>query len=407
MQDQLIKIEPLIQQIQAFVPEADTKTQKAVDVMAEVVEINDLEDREYAEELLGRVKASYDKFSALRKSITEPIDKLKEELMVFEKRVSYDGKQDNHYTRIRKLIQGFDQAELNRKRKIEEEAEKRRKVEDSKIDIERQCKKNLAQMLIDRVVDTDEGSKKYFDAATLEDFDAKADQFRRFKPVLKQEIYNKCFEVLFDMSLFTQEDFTNHINSVKTIEPYEKWRDAVIESIAPVLNDWMAKIPDLKQEKIALANAKDEEARQKLQEEQNRKSEEEQNRKSLEIQKLKDNANQQIDDQAEIDKTHNAFQQQGSVQDAGPKGPVKKVLVFTDDQMVPKALANIMYHCFLSPKFPGIYKLDKAKKPVENEFGDKELNEHISWFVEFFLKNCNAVVAGTKIKEQAKVIIRK
>jgi len=83
-----IKLEPLLANIQVFIPEAEAKTAKAVEAMATIETINDQDDLEYAESLLGKVKPVYDKFSALRKEITGPVDELKEFLMVYEKRVS-------------------------------------------------------------------------------------------------------------------------------------------------------------------------------------------------------------------------------------------------------------------------------------------------------------------------------
>lgn len=402
-----VKIEPIVQQIQAFVPAADEKTAKAEALMAEVLTINDEDDLEYAEGLLGKVKDVYDKFSPERKLITNQTDELKEFLMVYEKRVSYDGKTDNHYTRIRKLIVAFKQAELEKKQKAEREAERRRQVEDYKVSIETQIKKNLAQMVIDRVVSTDEGSRKHFDAATLENFDEQAKKFMGFKPLLKEEFYNACFAVAYDKSKLTEEEFRVFISGMKVLEDYNKWKDLVVEGMTPIMNDWRAKIPVLKEEKVKLANAKSDAERLKLENEQKEKAQAEEDRRKREFEKIKQNANDAIDNEAEVNKMGNAFQQQASVQDLGVKGPVKKAVRFTDDKNVVKPLANVIYQCFLSPKFPGIYKLNKDKEPVLDEQGNKQYNEHIDWFLDFFIKNCDATIPGVEVREVAKVIIRK
>lgn len=403
----LIKLEPILELIQTFVPAAEAKTNKAMELMAAITAIEDDDDVEYVEQLLGKVKPIYDEYSALRKAITEQTDSLKENLMVYEKRVSYDGKQDNHYTRLRKLLIAYNQVKLEAKQKVEREAELRRQKEDYKVELETQIKKNLAQMVIDRVVEVNDGAKKHFDNATLENFDEEAKKFMGFKPLLKEERYNKCFDAAFDNTKLNDEELKAFVEECKTREPFDKWRDFVVDGITPVINDWRAKIPSLKEEKILVANAKSEEDKKRIEAEQKKKADEEEARKTREFDKLKTEANNAIDNEAEVNKMGNAFQQQGTVQDLGVKGPVKLFVRFTDEKNVVKPLANIIYNCFLSPKFPGIYKLDKSKQPVVDEFNNKQYNEHIEWFLDFFVKNCDAKVPGVEIKEVAKVIIRK
>jgi hypothetical protein len=404
-----IKLEPLLANIQVFIPEAEAKTAKAVEAMATIETINDQDDLEYAESLLGKVKPVYDKFSALRKEITGPVDELKEFLMVYEKRVSYDGKTDNHYTRIRNMIVAYKQAELEKKQKVEREAEARRIKEDYKVELEAQIKKNLAKMVIDRVVEVDDGAKKHFDKADLASFDAAAKTFMSYEPQLKEERYAQCFQVVIDEKKITIAEFLECVEKQwKVTEPFEKWRDLVIEGITPVINDWRGKIPTLKEDKIKLANAKSEEERLKIEEQQKREANKEEARKKLEFERLQKEANTAIENEAEVNRMGNAFQEQGTVQDLGVKGPVKKVVKFTDEaKNVVKPLANVIYNCFLSPKFPGIYKLNAKKEVVLDDQGDKQYNEHIDWFLDFFVKNCDANIPGIEIIEKAKVIIRK
>jgi hypothetical protein len=401
-----IKLEPILQQIQAFVPGAEEKTAKAVAHMETLLEINDEDDLEFAEGLLGKVKEIYDKYSPIRKAITDQTDELKTFLMVYEKRVAYDGMADNHYTRIRKLIAAFQQAKLEKKQAAEKEAARRREIEDYKVTLETQIKKNLVEMVMERVVSTDEGSKKHFEKATLANFDEEAKKFMSFKPLLKEEFYNKCFLISFEASKLTKEEFDAFISIMKTNEPFEKWRDLVVDGLVPVLNQWRGKISELKEEKTRIANAKSEEEKARLEQEQKARSAAEENRKKAEFDILKANATKAIDDEAEVNKMGNAFQEQGSVQGLGAKGPTKKTIRFTDDKNIPKPLANAIYHCFLSPKFQ-VYKLDKEKSPVIDDHGNKVYNEHIQWFLDFFVANCDQNIPGLEVKEVAKVIIRK
>jgi hypothetical protein len=214
--------------------------------------------------------------------------------------------------------------------------------------------------------------------------------------------------VFYDKAKLSEAEFEDFItNHMKFIEDYEKWKELVIDGVTPVLNDWRAKIPDLKAEKLRIAAIKDEEQRKKSELESQKRAQEEADRKKAEFEKAKADANKQIEEEADMNRMHNAFQQQATTQELGHVGPVKYVLRFTDDKQVGKPLFNVMYHCFLSPKFPGIYKLDKSKNPVVNEQGQKVYIDAIQYWMDFFVANCDAQVPGTEVKEVAKVIVRK
>lgn len=403
-----VKLEPVVQLVQQFIPEADEKTAKAVSAMQKITSIESDDDVEAVNGLLTKVKASYDKFSTLRKEITGPLDEIKEFLMQFEKRVAYDGKTANEYTRLRGLIQAYKQEQLEKKKAEEALAAKKREKEDYKVQLEAQIKKNLAQMVIDRVVELDEKSRKWFEQATVENFDEQAKKYSSFKPLLKEEHYDACFNVAYDRDKLPEEEFTDWVKGhVKFIEDYEKWKNLVIEGTTAILNEWRAKIPDLKAEKVSVAQAKSEEEKIRLQAEVAKREQDEADRKKSEFAQLKADAVKQIDEETDINKMNNAFQQQAITQELGDTGPVKRFLRFTDDKQVGKPLFNVMYHCFLSPKFPGIYKLDKNKQRVKNEQGEFEYIAPVQWWLDFFITYCEAEVPGTHIKEVAKVIVRK
>ena len=403
-----VKLEPVIQLIQAFVPDADVNTSKAEKAMQKWVKIESEDDVDAVNALLVKVKGSYDRWSKYRKDITGPLDEIKEFLMQYEKRVAYDGKTANEYTRLRNLVQTFKQAELDKKRAEEALAAKKREKEDYKVQLETQVKKNLAEMVISRVVEVDDSSRKFFDATTVENFDEEARKYMGFKPILKQDRYDQCFQVAYDKSKLSEEEFGEWVNThMKVIEAFDKWKDLVVEGITPILNDWRAKIPELKAEKVRISQVKDEAERKRMEDEAKKREQDESDRKKEEFKNLQAEANKQIDEEADINKMHNAFQQQAVTQELGHTGPVKYVLRFTDDKLIVKALANIIYHCFLSPKFQGIYKLDKQKQRVKNEQGELVYVDQIQWWLDFFMSHCDAKIPGTEVKEVAKVIVRK
>lgn len=405
----LIQIEPLVQQITTFLTEVSSpegKITKAVAYMRGIDKVENEDDVEYANEVLGKVKTIYDHYAEKRMAITSQTDELKKNLMSFEKLVSPDGKTDNEYTRVRNLIQSYKQAELERVRAEEEKARRQRERDDMKVRLQAQWKKNLVDMTLSRVVEVDEGAAKHFAAATVENFDELAKKFKGFKPLLKPERFQQCFVEPFESGKITPEEFEAWKKEFQVTETYEHWSALVIDGITPVLNQWNARIPELKAEKIRIAQAQGEE-RERLEKEARDREAAEKTRKDTEFAKLKQQAQDDIQLETDQGLMHNAFKEQGVNQQIDSIGPLAKELRFTDTTQVPKALANIIYHCFLNPKFPGIYKLDKSKKPVVDESGVKQYTDQIDWWLRFFMANCDAAIPGTEVKEKAKVIVKR
>lgn len=403
---QLITIEPIVALMKSFVPEADEKTARAVKAMEAITTIETPEELEQLNGLLVRVKASYDKFYALRKAITDPLDDIKSEMMQYEKRVAYDGKTDNNYTRLRNLAVQYKQAELDRINKAANEAKIKKAREDYKVDLGTQIKQKLGNLFIDRVVETNDWSKKYFDYTTLENWEERVKVFMGMKPGLQEKFYTQCITVMYDVRMMEPEEFGAFIEEMKKAEPYEKWRDAVIEGLTPILSEWRAKIPAIKADKIALANASEIE-RDKIAEQQRINAQADEDRKKLEITQMQLRTNNDIAQQGEMNKMSNAFVEQASVQQMGDKGLITKVIKFTDPKLIPKALATIIFHVLAHPKFPGIQKKDTKKQLVVDAKGRPEYVEPVQKWLDFFAANCDAQVEGTRVDEDAKIIVKK
>jgi hypothetical protein len=415
---QIIEIEPLVAQIKALAPifekslKAEAQLKEQHDYLQELLEEWDGQANEEITEalnnatvLLGHSKSAYEKWNALREAVTKPLDELKKQLMVPEKRVAPDGKTDNYYTKIRETLAKAENIKIARVKREEAKAEAEKEKAIAKVDLQTQIKKNLSQMVIDRVVFLEEWSQKHFDAATVDNFDEVAAKYQAIKPALKQDLYDKCFNTVIANAKLSTEEVNAVKNDLKQIEPFTKWEEAIIQGAMPVLNAWRARIDQLKQEKIAIAQA-DGDKKKQLEDAKAKRDAE----ALAESQKLAEAAKQQSDQaiaqDAELNKMEAQFQEQAVVQTLETTGPKKRILRFTDDKLMVKALATIMYHCFIHPKFPGAYRLDKNKKRVQED-GFDVYADQIDWWVKFFVANCDAVVEGTKIQQVAKVIIRK
>jgi hypothetical protein len=406
-----IKLEPILVQIQERAPRMAAGRDKAVAALQAHLDTNPQtteEKKQWSEKansLLVAVRNTYNQIYALRKEVTDQTDKIKDFLMTFEKDIDQNAK-DNLVVSMRSRIGAYNQEILDANKKAAEEAARQKEKENHKVEISVRIKKNLADMVIARLQKVHKGSNEYFSNVTLEEFDAKATQFKKFKPILKQEDYISCFATEYNRNLLTEEEYKALMEKLSTEEPYEKWNEEVMKVVVPVLNEYIASIPDIKQKLIALSNAKSEEDRARIESEQKQKAEEEENRRQEEIRKKQEEQEAEIRRKAELDKMGNEFVEQIVTQQLEEAGPVKLILRFKEDKPV-KALAEIMYHCFMHPKFPGIQKMNKQKQPMFDEHNFPVYVDGADWWISFFVKNCSVDIEGVEIKEVSKVIVRK
>jgi hypothetical protein len=388
--------------IQTNVPEMMTIRAKAVARMSQITAIEDEDDVEIVNKVLVNAKGAFDRVMELRKGVTDITDDLKKELMLPEKEIT------EHGVRIRGILQQFQQAELDKKKKIEEEAENRKKKENHKVDLEAQVKKNLSKMVIDITVEADEWSKKFWDNTTVADFDSRQKQFMGLKPSLKADRYNLQFNPTYNRSIITKEEYDAFITSLKERKDYSyaEWTMRVIELVTATLNPWRARIDEIKAEKIEIEKANGEKKAQ-LEADKKARDDAEEKRKKEAFDKLQKQAESTIAEEAEIGKMSNEFVKQGTIEQAGDKGLIKYVLKFTDREKQMKAFATIIAHCMSHKDFPGFQKKDKNKAPVVDDKNRPEYIDAVQWWINFFLAKCDADIDGTQLFEDSKVIVRK
>lgn len=401
MSEELIKIEPLVKQIQEMVPRMEKGREKALATTQAITSISN--DIEFANvnTIIVATENTISAMQALRMPVTKELDNLKENLMQYEKSLKAEA------TRHRGLIGSYNQLKLDEKREAEIKAQKQKEKENHKVDVAARIKKNLADLVITRVKEVYDGSKKFWDDTTLETWDAREKQFMSFKIILKPETYNKCFAVTYNPNLLTKEEFEALVAEVGSEETYLIWDEKVTEKIVPVVNEWRGKIGEIKQKLIDLKNAGDEAARQKIADEQKRKADEEEVVRQQGLIAMQKESDENIAREAEVDKLQNDFREQAITQQLEDAGPVKLILKFKDDKPV-KALVEMMYHCFASAKFQSIIKVDsKTKQPKMDEHGFPVYVDWVDSLVSFFVKNCDVNITGIEVKEISKVIIRK
>lgn len=397
------------------VKELTTKLEKANGALMKILDTvqppeND-EDYEYNNQQLALVKDQYNKILALRKPITEQTDAFKEYMMQFERPFNPTSAKSNPYLEKRKLQEQYEQKKLDAKRKLEQETAKKKALENLKVDLKTMVLEKLSNNVIETVKKADEYARTLFNTLTVENFDEESERFKKQKPKLKQETYDNCFGVyklLLDAekSIITSEQFDEFITQTKAEETYDKWNVKIQEGVAPILNEWRAKIPDLKKELITRTNA-DAETKKHLEQEKAKRDAEDKATREQELQKMQQQNQQNLNEEAQLLKMGNELQSQAVIQQAGDTSAVTLVLKFTEDNKIGKALMQIMYHCMSHKDFPGIQKRDRTKKLIVDDKGRPEYVEGVQWWIDFFLKNCNAHVDGTTVFEDAKIQVRR
>ncbi len=395
--------------LQTHLPWMKEKHDAADALLESITMPTNSEEREDVIAKLAGVSKVFTAIQDRRKQMTEITDAFKDEAMKFERPFDTKAGAKSKYQEKRKLVEEYDQQELEKKQKFEAEVAKRKEVENLKVDLRAKMLENLSNMVINAVKRVDSGSKDYFDAATVEDFDKKAEAYKNNRPKLKQTEYDGCFLPTYGNppGIITAEDLGLLIEDVKKEETFEKWNTAFVEAISPIINQWRALIPDLKQQKIQLqeAQTKSAEEAKKLQEEQQKKNDEAFQQRQTQLDAVAKEQQTKIQEEADTNKTMNELQSQASMW-GSEAGPTKLVLKFTEMKEMPKAFMAIIYHSMAHPDFPGIQKRDAKKKLMTDDKGRPVYIEAIQWWIDFFLKNCNADVPNTKVFEDAKTTIR-
>jgi len=396
-----------IEDLKTIIPKLRSSHDKALAVTRAVTQVESEDEYSEVETLCARLKITYDDVSyPLYRKLAEPVESILDQARELISPFDYKSKKDNEYNRLRGLLAAYKQRELDKKKAIEAEAARKRERENYLVDLKTGILKALNNLVTEKVRKAETGSAEYFAASTPDDFDKRAEDYKKMKPKLKPEDWEACF---LPSKYERDEAMAAWYKDLIEQESFDKWNTVVMEQCTPIINAWRAKIPDLKQEMLERKKlADDKEALEKLELEQKRKAQQEAARREAEIAEQNKKQQLEIETQASLDKMSNSFAEQAATQVPGMEtGPVKYVLKFNDPKKVPKALATIIYHCMSHPDFPGIQKRDKSKKPVVDAQGRPEYIDAIQYWINLFLSKCDAEIDGTDVFEDSKVIIRK
>lgn len=410
----LPQAEVLKQKAAEYIPKLKNASAKSVESMTKWLEGGDLQDDQEREDLniyLATIRERGLKMKAMRMELSKPLDDAVSGLIALEKPLLDD--KGSLYSQLKALITKFDQAKLEEKQRVEREAQERKTRDNARIEIKAQIIKNLTNYATTKAKNAETWAKAYFEQSTLENWDQRAEDYKRMRPSIKREEFDNLFLINYadkmQAAKFTQlGERDTWIEELKKVETYEKWNKEVLDTCTPVLNEWRAKIPDMKADRIRINNIKDENARLQAIADNRAKEEAEEKRRNSEIEQQAVSKSLQVDSNAQLDLLENAFTEQATVQGTDDVGPVKYVLKFDDIPRAYQPFATIIYHVFASNKFKGIQKRDpKLGTPIMDEDGQPEYIPQVQWWIDQYLKDVDSKVPGTTVKKKAKTIIRK
>jgi hypothetical protein len=373
---------------------------------------------EMAEDINARLAAAREVFGyvqKLRMEATKPIDELKDQLMEYERPLDTKAQAKSLYNEKRRILEVYQQEKHDRVQREKADAAKKKDQENFKVDLRARILQALSDNVIETVKRADDYARNLFTTLEPDNFDSHAEQFKKSKPKLKPETFNQCFVVPTDMidkakQYFQGGDFTAFVQEFQKEETYDKWNSAIQEAVAPIMNEWRARVPDLKIECIARANASAEE-KKKLDEERKARDEQEQKTRQEQLDAAVAEQNKKIQEEAGLQKMSNEFVAQAATQGLEDSGKTKLVLKFTDPKQAGKGFLQIVYEVMSHPDFqsgyPMFQKRDAKKKLMQDEKGRPVYIDPVQWWVDFWLNNCNSSVPGTTITEDAKIVIRK
>lgn len=355
--------------------------------------IKSKEERDAAVENLNKVKKIYDKVKGLRKEITDPLDTAKDWIMGFEREMDSSSKAANEYNKAKAVIIAYDQKVIDDNNKKEVESERQRQTSLYKAELKEKVARQLVEMMAGQKRNSIEGMAKWEAGLTLGTIDQNIEALKARKPELKPEFYNACFKTDFPgkKTVITDEELVKWMEEFKKEMPYSKYQEEYMQMATPILNEYRAKMPDVKNRLEAIEKESED---KKLELEKARQQE--LTDKSLAAMKVVEQETEAKVDQINQDKENAVmdaeFTKQAQLQDLDD-GPTKYQASFEGAAWVQPFL-NVIGTCIKSDKF----KMYNAK----GEFIDS-----ITWWLNFLSTNCpKADIPGIVWKEIPKTIIK-
>lgn len=349
--------------------------------------------RDTREEVIAKLAKNRDvteKINAIRSPLTKKLDEFKQGIMQYEKATQAE------HDRVKKLVSDFDQIELEITRKAQAKAAHELEITTYKATLKESVGKAVVGMVGGQVRNIIDGMSKWQAGLTLENIDKKGEDLKAKKIELKRESYDACFLTEFPgkrNDLLDAEVFTQFMDSMRKEFSYEKVNEDYMRQVAPIINEYRAKLPSIKEELSAIKaspTAADLEAKRKQDIADKAWEELTKNQKATEAKVL------EVVQTKDKEIMEGEFVKQGTLD--GMEMPlIRRIPEFEDINLNKwvKPFLEIVAKCAVSPKF-------KLVKKTKAEYIDA-----VQWWMDFYAVNMDSPIDGIKITESAKTVIRK
>lgn len=376
--------------IQANFVEMETRSKRAEAALKSISDISDDETDAKAEQLLVKVRKTFEYVEGLRKGMTGPLDDIKKLLMEPEKLITNAAGSGNEYERVKKLRDTYANKKYQQERERQAAIEKKRRIEAEIAKVRGAVKASYTEGPAKANMALNAKLADAFKTTTLETLPKLKNRMSKGTK-LSEQVYNDWFDPNTITSTLPYEDIKKICEEEKASYTYEQASKDYLNIAQATFDYWMDRLPELEK---SLQEGSD--GALKLTE-RAEKEEAERNAKALaEAQEAARNSAKAEELQAEFKAQIEL--QTGAIE---PKGRVKKrAIIEADAQDLVSVTAELFFNVFIHPKYPGIIKKNRKGEAQFNEDGTPI---YVDWFqnlLDFYANNCDEPIPGIKIIEE-------
>lgn len=376
--------------IPANFADIERRSNNAVKALQTVTEITTDEDDKKAEQLLVKVRKTFQYIEGVRKGITAPLDEIKQLLMEPEKRITNASGSGNEYERVKKLRDAYANKKYQEEQKRQATIEAQRRVETEKARLRGLFKANYTEGIAKANMDLNSKLSEVFKNTTLDTIDRlKARMAKGIK--LSEQTYIDFFDATKVTSFLPFTDIKAIADAVKADLPFELANEEYLKVAQPTFESWQDRLPELEK-----ALTEGEEQAKAMAEKTQREEQARAEKAIIEAQEAAKNAANaevlQAEFKSQIELQTGAIETRGKIK--------KRAILEVDTQDFVAVTSELFFNVFIHPKFPGIIKKDK--KGVA-QFREDGTPIYVDWFeslLDFYANNCEEDIPGIKIIEE-------
>lgn len=395
-------------------PVMQKKAEAARLALSTIVQVTNDEEDLKANNYLVKTAKTYDEIVELRKSITGPMDTIKELLMAPEKVVSLEKSHTNSAAwRIKNMRNAYAVIKAD---KIAEEnkaiqADKNKKEELARLKAVFENK--FFESVTAKVQALRTTVNEFFSGITLENFDDKSKKFA-MKPQLKQPDFESWFIVEWDKTKLPAAEFEAFLSKVKAQYTYEAINKIYVDQADPIVQEYKDKLPALREtltKEDALAKENQVEA-DRLHKERIEAQQKEAAAKNAELDSAVKDNQATVQRDMENEQLNAEFESQVASQNVGELSGVRKTKgakITGPPAKIVEILSRVLFACYQNPNFEGHLKRDKTSRALlVDDQGNAIYTDWAERILSFWANNASdAAIDGIETYEKITAVNKK